>query len=63
MAASSKLIFSGLLSLLESVARVGTSTLGMSSSMEVAPMMSRQLSDGGDHLSQHEIKSQPLDVT
>jgi hypothetical protein len=24
--------------------------------------MSRQLNVGGDHLSQHEIKSQPLDV-
>jgi hypothetical protein len=48
---------------LESVAWAGTSTLGVSSSVEGAPMMSRQLSDGGDHLSQHEIKSQPLDVT
>jgi hypothetical protein len=48
---------------LEYVARAGTSTLGVSSSVEGAPMMSRQLSDGGDHLSQHEIKSQPLDVT
>jgi hypothetical protein len=26
-------------------------------------MMSRKLNVGGDHLSQHEIKSQPLDAT
>jgi hypothetical protein len=49
--------------LLESVARPSAFTLGVSSSVEGAPMMSRQLSDGGDHISQHEIKSQPLDVT
>jgi len=49
--------------LLEDVARVGTSTLGVSSSVERGPMIFRQLNDGGDHLSQHEIKSQSLDVT
>jgi hypothetical protein len=46
-----------------SIARASTSTLGVSSSVEGAPFMSRQLNVGGDHLSQHEIKSQPLDVT
>ena len=49
--------------LLDYVAQEGTSTLGVSSSVKGAPMMSKQLTDGGDHLSQQNIKSQPLDVT
>jgi hypothetical protein len=48
---------------LDYVAQVGTSTLGVSSSVEGAHFMSRQRDVGGDHLSQLEIKSQPLDVT
>jgi hypothetical protein len=49
--------------MLDSVARTGTSTVGVSSSVEGAHFMSRQHNVGGDHLSQLEIKSQPLDVT
>ena len=49
--------------LLEFVAWAGTSTLGVSSSVEGAHFMSRQHNEGGDHLSQQEIKPQSLDVT
>jgi hypothetical protein len=49
--------------MLDYVAWAGTSTLGVSSSVEGAHFMSRQHNEGGDHLSQLEIKSQPLDVT
>jgi hypothetical protein len=49
--------------MLDYVARAGTSTLGVSSSVEGAHFMSIQHNVGGDHLSQLEIKSQPLDVT
>jgi hypothetical protein len=48
---------------LDYVARAGTSTLGVSSSVEGAQLMPRQHYIGGDHSSQHEIKSQSLDVT
>jgi hypothetical protein len=48
---------------LEFVARIGSSSLGASSHVEEAQLMTRQHYNGEDHLIQAKIASQPLDVS